>query len=701
MAPESMIAEKRWVNWKYETRSGEKPTKVPYQPNGQHAKTNDPATWSDHAMLSAGQFAGFVLGDGWFGVDLDDSRGTDWERDVIAHFPGAYIEVSPSGRGVKLFCHGVDPVKGRKKAMGGGAIEVYGAGRYFAVTGETVQEGVPGDCSEGLAWLLETHFAEPAKAVDEQPRPATVKLPASIEDRVTKYLNKVPGAVSGLGGHNHTFHVAGQLVHGFDLTVDAALPPFQQWNTAKCQPPWSDKDLERKLREVEKALCDKPRGWLLNESNDWSEAASGVDLSKLSQKPVEQTAERLPVEVYDKLPGVLKEIFEYNIATSMYPQEEIALAGALALVSVLTGRKVKDSYKTRSNLYVVAIAESGAGKDRSRDLNRQILIEANCSILEGPEQMASDAGVVSTLDEHPARLLQIDEIGDLFQSIRGAGAKAPWLSKILQVIKTLYTSSGKSFLAGGYKSVEANKSIDQPSLTIFGSSGDDFWEGISYKLVRDGTMGRIMVFGPMKAKTYKGRPPELPIPASIINYAKAWSGWTPGGLLASERPEPLTLQHTPEAYARVEKHLTEISERAINETGPKRAIWRRAGEKTNKIALVLASSRWKLPPAAPVEITIQDVDLAIQISNWTSRRCIEEVLEKVYESDREKWVKKILRMCQKPKTKTEIVRATQGLSSRMRDEIMQELIGVLAVSKQEEKTKGPIRTVFLTIGGQA
>jgi hypothetical protein len=29
-----MLAERRWVNWRYETRDGDKPTKVPYQDNG-------------------------------------------------------------------------------------------------------------------------------------------------------------------------------------------------------------------------------------------------------------------------------------------------------------------------------------------------------------------------------------------------------------------------------------------------------------------------------------------------------------------------------------------------------------------------------------------------------------------------------------------------------------------------------------------
>jgi hypothetical protein len=687
-----MLAEKRWVNWQYETRGGDKATKVPYQPSGVHAKTNDPATWSNYTDLAAGRFAGFVLGDGWFGVDLDNSKGADWELEITSHFPDAYIETSPSGKGTKIFCRGVDAVKGRKKLRGNGAIEVYGAGRYFAVTRETIQEDEPGDCSAGLKWLLETYFPElkVASPVAQQPNTA-------IEERVAKYLAKCPPAIGtgGQGGHNHTFHVAGQLVHGFALSPEAALPLFQVWNST-CVPPWSDADLERKLHQAAKATCDKPRGWLLNEQNgEWASAPDGgADLSEIG-KVKEKSPERLPFEIYENLPGVIKEIVEHNLATALYPQPEIALAGAIALVSTLIGRKVTDAYNTRSNLYVVALAESGSGKDHSRDMNRRILTAANCSMLEGPEELASSAGIVASLVEHPARLLQIDEIGDVFGVIRGAGNKSPWLASILRLLKSLYSSSKGEFRAGGYKSIEQNKIIDQPSLTIYGNATEDFWESISPKVVKDGTLGRTVVFGPVPSQQYKGRPPAKTMPTSIVAFAKAWSEWMPGGILAKERPCPITIQHSPSANARAEEHMVEISRRALKEEGHRRAIWMRSGEKTNKLALLFASSRWVLPPSAPIFIELADVELAIQIANWTTRKCVSEVFDQVYENDRERMMKRILKICEKPQSKTALIRATQGMSARSRDELMQEMISIGQImAETQQGERGPPKTVF-------
>lgn len=89
------------------------------------------------------------------------------------------------------------------------------------------------------------------------PRPATLpagpkrKRPpvATLAPRIRKYLAAVPGAVSGRGGHNDTLRVCGHIVHGYDLTPDEAWEFLAEWN-AKCEPPWEENDLRRKLDEA-------------------------------------------------------------------------------------------------------------------------------------------------------------------------------------------------------------------------------------------------------------------------------------------------------------------------------------------------------------------------------------------------------------------------------------------------------------------
>lgn len=85
----------------------------------------------------------------------------------------------------------------------------------------------------------------------------------SLSDRARRYLAKIPGAVSGSGGHKTTFKVACTLVNGFALSAAEALPLLLEWN-ATCQPPWDDAALRHKLADAERATHNKPRGHLLD-----------------------------------------------------------------------------------------------------------------------------------------------------------------------------------------------------------------------------------------------------------------------------------------------------------------------------------------------------------------------------------------------------------------------------------------------------
>src|SRR5262249_10253550 len=126
------------------------------------ASATDPSTWSsfeealrvfqaNHGQLDG---LGFVLG--WIpdsdrcisGIDLDhcvDSQGriADWAQALIDSL-GSYAEISPSGRGVEVFAEGFW-IEGPSYEVldglgedGGGQIEIARSGRYFTVTGNSL-----------------------------------------------------------------------------------------------------------------------------------------------------------------------------------------------------------------------------------------------------------------------------------------------------------------------------------------------------------------------------------------------------------------------------------------------------------------------------------------------------------------------------------------------------------------------------------
>ena len=85
-----------------------------------------------------------------------------------------------------------------------------------------------------------------------------------VADRARRYVEKMPPAISGSGGHDALFRVACVLTNGFALSDEQAWSILQEYN-ARCQPPWSQRELPHKLSEVRKVSHLKSLGHLLSE----------------------------------------------------------------------------------------------------------------------------------------------------------------------------------------------------------------------------------------------------------------------------------------------------------------------------------------------------------------------------------------------------------------------------------------------------
>ena len=111
------------------------------------SKVNDPSTWLSYseaqfeANRSHASGIGFMLGDGYVGVDIDQLTRETIE---IVYALRSYTEWSPSGKGVHVIINATKP-KGARCRYGTG-IEIYDNGRYFTVTENQV---------EGTSWEIE------------------------------------------------------------------------------------------------------------------------------------------------------------------------------------------------------------------------------------------------------------------------------------------------------------------------------------------------------------------------------------------------------------------------------------------------------------------------------------------------------------------------------------------------------------------
>ncbi|MCA1703902.1 MAG: hypothetical protein LC808_11805, partial [Actinobacteria bacterium] len=83
----------------------------------------------------------------------------------------------------------------------------------------------------------------------------------NVIERARRYLAAVPPAVMGQHGDAATFRACCRLVRGFALDDDSALFVLSEWN-ARCEPPWPDEELRRKI-EAARRYGREPVGGLL------------------------------------------------------------------------------------------------------------------------------------------------------------------------------------------------------------------------------------------------------------------------------------------------------------------------------------------------------------------------------------------------------------------------------------------------------
>jgi len=150
--PEELKQQKQWCVYRLVwNKERKKHTKIPVDPHtGNNGKSNDESTWSDYqtALSAIEKYKcnglGFYFKKPYFGIDIDNIEGEiqrylqgDIETNMMYEFVTSiksYAEYSQSGNGIHIICKGKLPGHRRRK----GNVEMYDSGRFFVMTGNTV-----------------------------------------------------------------------------------------------------------------------------------------------------------------------------------------------------------------------------------------------------------------------------------------------------------------------------------------------------------------------------------------------------------------------------------------------------------------------------------------------------------------------------------------------------------------------------------
>lgn len=246
--PSALTERRQWVLWRAEIDGKrvpldtDKARKVPYQINGNRASSTNPQQWATFDAVvkryARGGYDGigyvFSKDDPFVGIDLDDCINEDglihqWAVDILNAMP-SYAEISPSGKGIKLWVVGSIPASAHPSrkdipesvipADAPGLIEMYSQERYFTVTGNPV-ELMPSEITtvNGELTALWQSLQKPAKAPEKpiQPLQPSNHTESWIDRVIERGRDIVASAVDG-NKHNTRIRAAkllgGLVAHG-------------------------------------------------------------------------------------------------------------------------------------------------------------------------------------------------------------------------------------------------------------------------------------------------------------------------------------------------------------------------------------------------------------------------------------------------------------------------------------------------------
>ena len=356
------------------------------------------------------------------------------------------------------------------------------------------------------------------------------------------------------------------------------------------------------------------------------------------------------------IPGFIDDFVEWSMSSAPHPNRVLEFCGALAFLSYIVGRKVTSDRNTLPNIYLIALADSGTGKDHPRKVNMATAIACNAG--SGVvEDFTSGAAMEDMLFLNPSVLLQRDEIDTLFNVIKQS--KDPNAETMLGKLLTIYGSSNtilplrtKAIGRGDLLKLRSDISngtalpsptVSNPYLVIFGTAIPNFfYESLSPRILGNGMAARCILLDAGR----RGPPNRSAIikpTEGIMRSIEVIRSYGGGANLNAINPSMTVLPVTDEANAMLDEIALRFDakyhEFDENSEQTPRAFWARANEKVVKLSMLHAISA---NVANPV-VNADAVRWAEEFVLFTTRQSLFLVSSYSYENPFDEKKLKILR----------------------------------------------------------
>ncbi len=598
----------QWVVWKLEDIGAKKPTKIPYSAKtGRLASVTDEATWCDFrtacAAVNSSNYSGvgfvFTDDDPYTFIDLDDTNGNqvalDRQIKIYREFD-SYAEISPSGKGLHIIIRGNVP-SGRRRAH----IEIYSTGRYATFTGHVYNDKPIAERQETLIQLWEQMGAGGAattlyrgddserhtdEEVLEQARnaanhskfndlfegrwenhyPSQSEADYSIINIITFFTkNKIQITrifrLSALGKRakaNRVDYIDKMINHAFDRELPQL--DFDGFDNA----------LENKKASIAQLVVPVPH--------------KNSDVGSIP------TASTIPIPE-----GLLGELAQFIYQAAPRPVPEIALAGAIGLMSGICGRAYNVS-GTGLNQYIMLIAATGTGKeamasgiDRLMDAIRFQVPTAHTFL--GPSEIASGQALIKHLSKNSQCFVSVlGEFGLRLQQMSSSHANSAEIG-LRRMLLDLYNKSGAGQVARPMIYADRDKNTDainSPAFSILGESTPErFYGALNEEMISEGLLPRFMLI------EYDGpRPPLSDHHSTAIppfQLIERFAGLVANVEQIQHSNRTVNIEFSEEAL-KISKDFDKYADAQINGTNQEvvRQLWNRAHIKALKMAGLIA-----------------------------------------------------------------------------------------------------------------
>ena len=394
--PHEMRSYTQFVCWRYENRGAKKLAKPLYSPTtNKLAKVTDPSTWVsfDEAVANAHRFDGigfvFTMSDPFCFIDFDDPYERDENGELVHSDPAeiirvqkeyeqkfsSYSEVSPSGRGLHIYCKGMVP-EGRNVRP----YEIYSSGRFGTLTGAVHRKA---NCNRRQAEAMEFwSFLSSQRKSTATPEAENLNLSCIASD---KEVYRIAATAKNADKFVTLWKGDWNSLYESQSSADFALIDILGYYTQNRE------QITRMFRASglgnrKKALRDKYVETMISKSFDRHLAPidlSGLDtkVSKMKEQegveqrvkidpsilppvalPKHKPTEKQEREAFVKAPGLVGDIADYIYKQSWKPVDKIATVAAISFMAGLCGRGYNFG-KSGLNLYILLLARTGRGKN--------------------------------------------------------------------------------------------------------------------------------------------------------------------------------------------------------------------------------------------------------------------------------------------------------------------------------------------------